>query len=228
MLSKGNIIDKDIYLNILKSIAATLLMGTAITLFVSCELGSDPMTIFLDGFHRMSDMEISLIDQILNILLLVIGLIVNRKLIGINTIINVLTLGICIEIPTYIINPMNLSSQGILMRILAMVIAQILLSTSLAWLQTFSKGISNIDAILFYIVDRFKIKYRIVRMIYDAIFLILGYCLGGILGIGTIFSVLTTGFFTEKIRILIDIIHKRQRGIKNERKYSPISNDYNS
>ena len=31
---------------------ATLLMGTAISLFLACNLGSDPITVFLDGFHK--------------------------------------------------------------------------------------------------------------------------------------------------------------------------------
>ncbi len=220
MLSNIKIyINKDTGINILKSILATFLMGTAINLFVSCELGSDPMTIFLDGFNRTTGVELSLTTQVLNIILLIIGFIINRKLIGINTIINVISLGICTELPNYIIQPLNLASQEIFVRIFAMITAQLLLSISLAWLQTFNKGISNMDAILFYVIDKCKIKYRTAKIVYDMIFIISGYLLGGIVGLGTIFSLLTTGYLIETIRKIIDLIQEKRRGIKNEREY---------
>lgn len=221
---------REFWLDIVKSFLSTFLMGIGITLFISCELGSDPISVFLDGFHRISGVEISVIDQILNFTLFIIGFIINRKVIGVNTVINVLVLGVCIQIPSMIIEPMNLANQIIWVRIVAMVVAQILLATSFAWLQTFKNGISSLDAVIFYIIEKTGLKYRTIRIIYDAIFIVLGWFLGGIVGVGTVFSLLTNGYFTEKIRCKIDYIieRKQERRFKNERKYSSGSNVYNS
>ena len=212
---------KALWVDVVKGILSTLLMGIGINLFISCELGSDPISVFLDGFHRLTGIEISLTDQVLNGILFLIGYIMNRKLIGINTIVNVLVLGLCIEIPNVIIEPMQLATQGLWLRILAMVVAQLLLATSFAWLQTFKNGISSIDVILFSLMEKTKLKYSTVRIIYDMLFIAVGWLLGGVVGIGTIFSLLTNGYFVEKIRRVINFILEKQEGsVRNERKYS--------
>ena len=64
---------------------ATLLMGTAISLFLACNLGSDPITVFLDGFHKKTGVSVGVTDQFLNLILLVIGFVFNRKAIGIQS-----------------------------------------------------------------------------------------------------------------------------------------------
>lgn len=211
-----------LWIDIVKCILSTLLMGIGINLFISCELGSDPMSVFLDGAHRISGIEISVIDQIICCILFLIGYIVNRKLIGINTIVNVLVLGICIQIPNVIIEPLQLANQVLWIRLLAMLVAQIVLAASTAWLQTFTNGIGCIDAVFFYIIEKTGLKYRSIRIMYDAIFIVSGWMLGGIVGVGTVFSLVTTGYFTEKIKEVIDFIHdKKQEGrVRNERKYS--------
>lgn len=215
-------INKEMWIDIIKSFLSTLLMGIGITIFINCELGSDPISVFLDGFHRVSGMEISLIDQVLICIILIIGFIVNRKAIGINTIINALVLGVCIQIPNTIIEPMNLSEQAIWIRIIAIVLAQLLLAGSFAWLQTFKNGISSLDVIIFYIIEKTGLKYRTIRIVYDGIFIITGWLLGGVVGVGTIFSLSTNGYFTEQIKIKIDSIinNKTESRIKDERKYS--------
>lgn len=213
---------KALWSNVLKSTASTLLMGIGINLFISCELGSDPMSVFLDGFHRMTGIDISITDQVINMMLLLVGFLCNRKLIGINTIINVLVLGICIQIPNILIEPLQLSNQSIWIRMTAMVAAQLVLAASFAWMQTFEKGISSIDVVFFYIIDKTNLEYRTIRIIYDAIFMLSGWAFGGVVGIGTIFSLLTNGYLVQKIKKKIDIISERkQRGcVRHERKYS--------
>lgn len=221
---QGNkpLVHRSLWMNVIKSIASTLLMGIGINLFISCELGSDPMSVFLDGFHRLTGVDISVTDQVINMMLLLIGILCNRKLIGINTIINVLVLGICIQIPNILIEPLQLGSQSIWVRMAAMVAAQLVLATSFAWMQTFEKGISSIDVVFFYIIDKTHLDYRTIRVIYDAVFMISGCLFGGIVGIGTIFSLLTNGYFVQKIRKSIDVIsNRKQKGsLRNERKYS--------
>ena len=64
---------------IAKSFLATLLMGSAIALFIACELGSDPITVFLDGFNRKTGVSVGITDQFLNLFLLITGYLMNKK-----------------------------------------------------------------------------------------------------------------------------------------------------
>ena len=206
-------------LSIIKDISygiiATLLMGVGISLFVSCQLGSDPVTVFLDGFNKTTGISIGITDQFLNLCTLVLGIILNRKLIGISSIVNVLVLGMCIDIPTAIFIPLHISEQSLLIRILVLIIAQICLGTSFAWMQTFKSGMNPIDAIFFRIINRFNCRYFTIRVIYDGLYLLIGYILGGVIGIGTILSIVTNGYITEHAKKAIIYAQIKFGGNKN-------------
>ena len=173
---------KKYFSSILKGFLATLLMGFGIALFIDSELGSDPMTVFLDGFNRVTGVPVSVTDQVINLGILVFALLVNRSKIGVNTIICVLSLGICIQIPTSILVPFNLAQQPIIIRLLFMILGQICLTLAYAWTQTFSDGINALDCIFFKIIEKTKIKYHTIRILYDGFFITIGFLLGGIVG----------------------------------------------
>lgn len=183
---------------------ATLLMETAISLFLACNLGSDPITVFLDGFHKKTGVSVGVTDQFLNLILLVIGYVVNRKAIGIQSVINVFVLGVCIDVPTHFIKYLNLEELSILIRLVVILFAQACFGLSFAWMQTFENGMNPMDAIFFRIIKNFHCKYMTIRIIYDGIYLIIGFLLGGIVGVGTILSITTNGFFTEKAKQVIE------------------------
>ena len=211
---------KELFNSIIKGFLATLLMGIGIALFIACELGSDPITVFLDGFNRVTKVPVSVIDQIINLVILFLAFIMNRKKIGVNTIVSVLALGICIQIPTLLIEPLNLSTQTFYIRIIGIVIGQLCLALSFAWMQSFKDGINALDCIFFKIIEKTNIKYRTIRIIYDGCFICIGYLLGGVVGIGTIISLLTNGILVEKFRVVIDRLnisqHKfSERMVKN-------------
>lgn len=128
---------------------ATLLMETAISLFLACNLGSDPITVFLDGFHKKTGVSVGVTDQFLNLILLVIGYVVNRKAIGIQSVINVFVLGVCIDVPTHFIKYLNLEELSILIRLVVILFAQACFGLSFAWMQTFENGMNPMDAIFF-------------------------------------------------------------------------------
>ena len=195
---------KKLFKSIIKGVLATFLMGIGIALFIACELGSDPITVFLDGFNRVTKVPVSVIDQIINLVILFLAFIMNRNKIGVNTIVSVLALGICIQIPTMLINPIKLALQATYVRIIGIVIGQLCLALSFAWMQSFKDGINALDCIIFKIMEITNFKYRTIRIIYDGCFISIGYLLGGVVGIGTIISLLTNGILVEKFRGVIN------------------------
>ncbi|NME43683.1 hypothetical protein HF861_02135 [Faecalicoccus pleomorphus] len=198
---------KKIFNSIIKGFLATLLMGIGIALFIACELGSDPITVFLDGFNRVTKVPVSVIDQIINLVILFLAFIMNRNKIGINTIVSVLALGICIQIPTMLINPLKLALQTTYVRIIGILIGQLCLALSFAWMQSFKDGINALDCIIFKIMEITNFKYRTIRIIYDGCFISIGYLLGGVVGIGTIISLLTNGILVEQFKSLINYLN---------------------
>ena len=52
--------------------------------------------------------------------------------------------------------------------------------------------------------ERLKIKYMYIRTVFDFIFFLIGVSLGGVVGIGTIFSICTLGFFISVFKRKIE------------------------
>ncbi len=208
---KERVVMKFLGKEIAKSFLATLLMGSAIALFIACELGSDPITVFLDGFNRKTGVSVGITDQFLNLFLLITGYLMNKKSVGINSVVNVLVLGICIDYPASLISTFNIASQPLAIRLVCLFIAQVMFASSLAWMQTFKYGMNAMDAIIYKIMHYTNFRYLTVRILYDGTFILIGYLLGGIVGVGTVLSISTNGFFTEKAKKIIGYISGEKR-----------------
>ena len=57
----------------------------------------------------------------------------------------------------------------------------------------FCSGMSVLDAITTGIADRLGVSYRAVRIAIDAILMLTGWLMGGVIGFGTVVAVLATG-----------------------------------
>lgn len=193
------------YINeIIQCVMATFLIGVGVAIFISCELGSDSLTVFLDGMNRYFGFSVSLVNQIAAIIILILAIKLNKGAIGINTVVSALTVGLCIEIGYHLIIPFHISKQSLIIRIIILFFAQIMLSIGYGWMQTFNHGMSYSDAMLYGIAKKMKVDYIYIRYVYDFSFFLIGVALGGVIGIGTLFSISTLGYFISIFKKMID------------------------
>lgn len=195
---------------VIKCMMATILIGIGVAMFISCELGSDSLTVFLDGVNRSFHIPVSIVNQLTAIVILLLAYHFNKAALGYSTIINVLIVGICIEIGTNLVFPLHLNQQSLTVRIAMMFFAQIILALGYAWMQTFSSGMSYTDALIYGIANKLNTTYLVVRVVYDGMFIITGYLLHGIVGVGSIFSILTLGLFISVFKKMFDKINNRK------------------
>lgn len=185
---------------IVKCFLASLMIGFGISLFVASELGADPTTVFLDGMNRKFGIPISVTNQVIIAIVLILALLLNKKAVGLNTVLYVLFIGVCVALPEKLIAQWHVSDRGVVIRCIAIVAAQLVMSLGYGWMQTFAAGMSGVDAFLYGIVNRVKAPYAAVRTVFDLGFFVSGFLLGGIVGVGTIFSVATMGLFTSAMK----------------------------
>lgn len=176
---------------------ATFLMALGVSIFVECRLGSDTVTVFLDGMNQTFGFPISLVDQILVLVLLIFTYILNKDYIGISTILCVMFIGTCLSITNSIIELQQLYLQPFLIRCIWLFIGQVLICLGSAIMIVFSSGMSVYDAFIYSIMDKFHLSYILVSFLYGAGFMITGIMLKGIIGIGTIVSLVSGGPITE-------------------------------
>lgn len=180
-------------------LVAVVLTGLGADLFVYAGLGSDTITVFIDGLHKTFNISLGTGSRIYNLIVIIIALICSRKNIGVGTILYCFTTGFAMDFFSLLLVPLNLDNTSIILRLLCVILGQLLLCLAYAILIKYRKGMGPLDAVSYAIVDKTKIPFKYIRTIADIILLVVGYLLGGVVGIGSIIAMFTTGYCTDFI-----------------------------
>lgn len=176
---------------------AVLLTGLGVALFVHANLGSDTITVFVDGLHRTLNVSYGTASRIYNVIMLIIALIVSFKNIGWATIIYALTVGFAMDFFEVLLAPLNIVNMNILIRLLVTCLGQICFGLTYALLIKYRKGMNQVDAIAYAIVNKTNIPFKWIRTGADVVLLVIGWLLGGVIGIGSVIAMSTTGILID-------------------------------
>ena len=177
---------------ILAIIISILLTGLGVALFVHANLGSDTLTVFVDGLHRVLNCSYGAASRIYNLIVLVIALIVSRKNIGWATIVYALSVGFTMDYFEKLLQPLQIQNADMITRLICVCLGQICFGITYALLIKYRRGMNQIDAISYAIVDKTGISFKWVRTGMDVLLLTSGWLLGGVVGVGSIIA-MTTG-----------------------------------
>lgn len=165
----------------------------AVNLFIACNIGSDTLTVLLEGLHKTTGRSLGLTSFIINMVLLAVALLLNRKAIGVSSFIYSFGIGPFINMLFPFISNMGLDHLQLFNKIIVVIVANFCYSITYVLLMRFGNGMYAIDAILRYLESKFGLRYDLGRIGVDAILLGTGYLCGGIVGIGTVIALLLTG-----------------------------------
>ncbi len=186
-------------------VVAMVFTAVAVNLFIECNIGSDTLTVLLDGLHKSLGMSVGLASFFVNVFFLAVGLLLNRKSIGFSSIIYSFFVGPFINwIHPFIAN-LDLSEFSLLIKIVIVILANFCYSITYVLLMKFGNGMYAIDAILRYTESKFGLRYDFGRIGVDAVFLTTGFLFGGIVGIGTVIAFALTGPGTLLLEKLLSI-----------------------
>ncbi|MBT2288449.1 membrane protein [Paenibacillus albidus] len=184
-------------------VVATALSALAVNLFIECNIGSDTLTVLLDGLHKSLGVSVGLASFCVSIVFLAAGLLLNRKSIGFSSVMYSFLVGPLINwIHPFIAN-MELADLSLFIKIVIVILANFCFSITYVLLMNFGNGMYAIDAILRYTESKFRLRYDIGRIGVDAVFLSTGFFFGGIVGIGTVIAFILTGPGTLLIEKLL-------------------------
>jgi len=196
------------------SLFGVIICAISVGIFKIAALGVDPFQSFMAGLDKLIPIEFGTLYVIVNAILLLFSIIVDRHNIGIATFINLFLLGYITEwsyelLQTIIINP------SMVMRLVYLVVAIVIICFGSAFYMTADLGVSTYDAVAIVMSGKWKLgKFKYIRICTDLVCVILGiilFLLGGgeknmiitIVGIGTIITAFFMGplieFFNEKI-----------------------------
>lgn len=195
--------DKSYVKSLLINALGAILLGLGCLLYLSADIGSDAMTTFSQGLSIITNLSFSICYYGLNIIMMIIAIIMDKKQIGWGTIIFPAVAAITIQLGSAYI-PLTTGW----LRYPIFFLGLILISFAVALASKAVCGKNPNDAMNFAIMEKVKKDYSIVRSSVDAIMLVAGILLHGTWGIGTIFAVVFTGVIASKFMKLLDKILK--------------------
>ncbi len=171
-----------------------------VTLFLLSDLGADPFNVFVQGIYRNLErfMPLGLITHgrthmAICFVILFILLFVDRSYIKIGTVICMFCGGPIIDFFTWIFGMLLPNQLSFVMRFMMLVAGCIILAYGMTIVIKSDAGTGPNDLVAVVISDKLNKKFSIIRLIVDGIFALIGFLLGGIIGIGTIVCIVLVG-----------------------------------
>ena len=188
---------------------ATALCELGIACYYTARLGTDPISVFVEGISFHVDLTVGEISTICNIILGILLFFFDRKQFGIGTFLMILTAGPLIDLfYAFLLSHFPPESTVIYIRILIISFGIVIYALGLGMTILCDIGVGPFSFPPLFMSKITKIDLRYTQIITDAIFFLIGCFLGGIYGLGTVASVLLTGplmtFFMKYCKPFID------------------------
>ena len=172
---------------------STAMIGAATCCYVRAGLGGDSVAVFFDGLSRFAGISLGTASWIFNILLLTIGYLTARRYIAWTTVFGCLFTGLFVDLADAALNPVFELSGALWYRGMIFLAGLLLLTGACALMIRYCPGMSVMDAIVTRLADQLGVSFRAVRMAIDALLMLSGWLMGGVVGFGTVVAVLGTG-----------------------------------
>ncbi len=199
---------------VIMSLLGVIITGASVGAFRLAALGVDPFTSFMSGMDALIPIGFGTLYMIVNAVLLLFSLIVDRHNIGIATFINLFLLGYVTQF-SYAFLQWLIPEPTMIIRIISLIVGIIVLCFGSALYITADLGVSTYDAISIVMSRKWHLgKFKYMRISTDVTCVILGgatFLLAGheiaevptIIGVGTIITAFFMGplieLFNDKI-----------------------------
>ena len=180
-------------------------IGAGVGLILNANIGSDTVTVFQDGLHCQLHISYGQASRLYNLVLIAAAFLTARNYFGSGTVISALVTGFAID-GTVVLTGGLIAGISLPGRLLVFLIGQTVYAFSLAMLIRCQLGMNGLDSLLHAVQARLGISYSILRWGADLALTVLGCLAGGIAGVGTVISIVTTG----------PLIHRFQRGRRTQ------------
>lgn len=186
---------------ILIALVATIFIGNSIGIMRVIAFGVDPFTSSIIGISNSSKIDFRYIYPIVNAVILILIFFLNRPMIGMGTLINLLVIGPVADYSQMFIsnlytNPSLAKSIGLL------IFANLLMAFNVSLYANVDIGVSAYDSLFITINKKNpKLSLGLSRIITDGVSILMGYLGKAPLGLGTVINLLLMGplveFFTK-------------------------------
>lgn len=177
-------------------VLAVVMMGFSLSWLIQVDMGTDPCTMMNKAISEKLGLSLGNWQALLNIILLVIVIFFGGRNLGFGTLANMFLVGYSVDFFTWVINH-NIDTSifdALWIKIVVFVPALIAFVIAAAVYMDVDMGTAPYDAIPFIVSNKIeKIPFKVVRICYDMLVIIIAMCFGGRLRIVTLLMALLLG-----------------------------------
>jgi uncharacterized membrane protein YczE len=175
-----------------------------VTLFLLSNLGSDPFNVLVQGIHNtvtklpfMGFLSHGNTHMAICFLIIIVLLFVDRSYIKIGTIVCMVCGGPIIDVFTWLLGGIINENLPFLLRLVILAAGCVILAFGMTIVMKSDAGVGPNDLVAISISDKLRKKFGVIRIIVDFSFVVVGFLLGGVIGIGTIICAFLVGPVAE-------------------------------
>lgn len=187
---------------IIMTVVGVLITGFSVGIFNFSMFGMDPFQVMAHGVWKLVPLGFGTFYALLNLGMLIFIFILDKKKIGLGTVINIFLLGYVVEFSSWLVIDV-FPNPTFLMRLVFLIIAIIVISFGSSLYFIGDLGVSTYDAMALIMAERKIAKFQYCRIGTDLICVIIGFLFGAVIGIGTLITALFMGpiiaFFNQRI-----------------------------
>lgn len=184
----------------LVSLIGLMLCGVGVALFLWTGLGVDPASVFELGIGKVFHISYGTSAAVINVVILIVVFFIDKSYINISSILAIFGIGYTADIVSDLLQNLNFRMSNLGIKLIFVLIGLTIMAFGIATYIRADLGVGAIDLISEIISEKVKLQYRIVRIVGDISFVVIGFLLGGTFGIGTIVAAFMTGPVVQCVR----------------------------
>ncbi len=187
---------------VLEVVIGSVIMGISIDLFVKSGLGLDPLSLFQAGLGNVFHISLGAASISIMLVVLVILFFIDRRRVGLGTVLNSLLVGTSINLFSPVIGT---ETSGLPEQILCLAAGLILMGAGIGTYVAAGTGEAGMDALMMYLSGKLDKNVNVTRIVIDVLLSATGFILGGKLGVATVISMMLNG---QIIQVTLKIFEK--------------------
>lgn len=190
-----------------------------VTLFLQTNLGSDPFNVFVQGLFRAipwpdwAGMTHGRVHLLVSLLIMVVLLVADRSYVGIGTVLCMALGGPIIDVYTLWLSPFLNETLPLAVRVPMLAVGCVILAFGMTIVIRSQAGTGPNDLVAVVLSDKSGKPFGPVRIGVDLTFALVGFALGGVVGVGTIICAFLVGpaaqlFFPVSEKICVCVLNQ--------------------
>lgn len=191
---------KKLLVQIVVAIAGLMISGVGVGIFLYSQLGVDPASVLELGLGNVFHVSYGTASALTNVVILAIVFLVDKSYINISSLLAIFGIGYTADFTKFVLDSVIQGELNLVVRIIMILAGCLIMAVGIATYIRADLGVGAIDLVSEIISNKGKFTYRIVRVVCDVTFVVVGFFLGGTVGVGTVVAAFMTGPAVQFVR----------------------------